>query len=280
MTFIRSAHRPVRWLAAAVTVFFSLSVQAQTAEELAEMAKKAQDPLGDTRAIMSDNTIAFDGGPDDSTSYSFQMQPVYSIPNETSFNMIARAVVPVMGLEPGVVWPPIGPEPRPDDGNNWGIGDSIVQYILSPKSDSAWKWGIGPQVSLKTRSSSQQAGPGWGGGVAAVLFGGVGNWALGLIGMQHWGEDDFNVGTLQAVAMYNFESMPGVYLGYSNSITYNWEGDSGNRTTIPLGATFGKTLLLKSGNGLDLNVGAYKLVEKPEDSPEWQLKLGASYFFN
>lgn len=265
-----------------VSVFFVFCSGAygQTAEQVAEMAKKAQDPLGDTRAIMTDNTIAFDGGPDDSTSYGFQIQPVYSIKNETSFNMIARAVVPVIGVEPGVVLPPIGPEPRPDDGSNWGIGDTIVQYFFSPKSTSAWKWGIGPQVSLRTHTSSQQAGPGWGGGIAAVLFGGVGNWALGLIGMQHWGEDDFNVGTLQAIALYNFESMPGTYLGYNNSITFNWEAESGNTTTLPVGATFGRTLLLQSGNGLDLNIGAYRLVERPENSPEWQLKFGVSYFFN
>ena len=214
------------------------------------------------------------------TSYGFQLQPVYSIPNRSSWNMIARAVIPIVGIDPGVVAPPLGPEPRPPTGSSWGVSDSILQYILSPKSDSAWKWGIGPQVSVKTRSSSRQAGPGWGGGLAGVLFGGVGDWSLGAIAMQHWGEDSFNLGSLQVIAMYNFPNAPGVYVGYNNSITYNWEASSGNRLTLPLGAVAGRTLLLGNGDGLDLNLGIYSLVEKPEDASSWQLKFGISYFFN
>ena len=107
---------------------------------------------------MTDNTIAFDGGPDDDTSYGFQIQPVYAIQSESKWNMIARGILPIMGFEPGVVIPPIGHEPRPDDGSTWGLGDSMFQFFFSPKSDGNVKWGIGPQVSLKTRSSDRQAG--------------------------------------------------------------------------------------------------------------------------
>ena len=98
--------------------------------------------------------------------------------------------------------------------------------------------------------------------------------------MQHWGEDDFNVGTLQLIGMYNFPNMPGAYLGYNNALTFNWEANSSNKVTIPLGATFGKTMLLGNGDGLDLSLGVYGLVEKPDAAPNWQLKFGISYFFN
>jgi len=151
-------------------------VAAQTDEQLAEFARKAQDPLGDVKALMTDNTIAFKGGPDDDdTSYSFQLQPVYSLDTTGKWNMLLRGIVPVVGMEPGVVAPPIGPEPRPPNGSTWGISDSVVQMFFSPKSDSVWKWGAGPQVSLDTSTSERVAGPGWGYGVAGVFFGGVGN---------------------------------------------------------------------------------------------------------
>ncbi|MEH6585820.1 MAG: hypothetical protein V7720_04635 [Halioglobus sp.] len=263
-------------------LLMTVSASAQDADAIAEMARKAQDPLGDVKAIMTDNTIAFDGGEDgDDTSYGFQIQPVYAIKNDTSFNMIARAVIPIVGVDPGVVLPPLGPEPRPDESDQWGLSDSIVQYFFSPKGDGAVKWGIGPQVSLKTRSSDQQAGPGWGAGLAGVIFGGVGNWALGAVAMQHWGdEDNFSRATVQGIVTYNFESIPGAYLGYNNSLTYNWEAESGNKLTLPLGLTLGRTILLGNGDGLDFSIGAYDLVERPENSPEWQLKLGLSYYFN
>lgn len=255
-------------------------VFAQDDDAIAAMAKKAQDPLADVKAIMTDNTIAFGGGNDDDTSYGFQIQPVYSIENSSNFNQIARAVVPIMGLEPGVVVPPIGPEPRPDEDSTWGLGDSILQYFFSPKSDSGLKFGVGPQVSLRTNTSDRLAGPGWGAGLAGVLFGGAGNWSYGAIAMQHWGEDDYDVFTLQPIVMYNFPNNPGWYLGYNNAITYNWEGSSGNKWNVPLGLVTGKTLLLGNGDGLDLNVGAYDLVEKPDGGSDWQLKFGISYFFN
>ena len=262
-------------------MFMAVSTQADDSA-LAEMARKAQDPLGDVKAIMTDNTIAFDGGEDgDDTSYGFQIQPVYAIENDTSFNMIARAVIPIIGVDPGVVLPPLGPEPRPDEGDQWGLSDSIVQYFFSPKGDGSLKWGIGPQVSLKTRTSDQQAGPGWGAGLAGVIFTGVGNWSLGAIAMQHWGEEDnFSRATIQGIVTYNFESMPGAYIGYNNAATYNWKADSGDKLTLPLGLTVGRTILLGYGDGLDFSIGAYDLVERPENASEWLLKLGLSYFFN
>jgi hypothetical protein len=39
-----------------------------------ELARKAQDPLGDVKAIMTDNTASF-GTADGDTSYGFQIQP-------------------------------------------------------------------------------------------------------------------------------------------------------------------------------------------------------------
>jgi len=266
---------------ALAAVLQAASAAAENAEALAEMARKAQDPLADVKALMTDNTIAFGGGPGgDDTSYGFQIQPVYSIPNETRFNMIARAVIPVVGVEPGVQIPPLGPETRPASGSLWGLSDIILQTFFSPKTKAAVKWGIGPQVSLKTRTSDRQAGPGWGAGVAGVVFGGFGNWALGMVAFQHWGqEDNFNMASFQPIINYNLESIPAAYIGYNNSITYNWDADS-KKLTLPLGLTVGRTFLLSSGDGLDLSIGAYALVERPQDAPKWQLKLGASYFFN
>ena len=256
------------------------NLYAQDEDALAEFARKAQDPLGDVKALMTDNTIAFDGGPNEDTSYSFQLQPVYSLDTTGKWNMILRGIVPVVGIEPGVVAPPIGPEPRPPTGSTWGISDAMVQMFFSPKSDSAWKWGIGPQISLDTATSDRVAGPGWGYGVAGVIFGGVGNFAIGAIGMYHWGERGFAVGTIQPILMYNFPSAPGLYLGYNNAITYNPKASSGNKWQVPLGLTFGRTFLLGSGDGLDLSLGAYDLAKGPDGGHDAQLKFGISYFFN
>jgi hypothetical protein len=246
----------------------------------AEMARKAQNPLGDVKAIMSDNTIGFDGGPNNDTSYGIQIQPVYAVPNDSNYNQIARAIIPIVGVDPGVQIPVLGPEPRPSSGDDYGLSDIMLQYFFSPKSDSSIKWGVGPQVSVKSQSSDRQAGPGWGAGLAGVIFGGAGNWALGMVAFQHWGEKDFSLASLNPIAIYNMESIPGAYIGYNNAINYNWNADSGEKLTFPLGLTIGRTMLLSSGNGLDVSAGLYDLVEHPTDGSEWQFKFGISYFFN
>jgi len=254
--------------------------QQLTPEE--EMARKAADPLGDVRALMTDNTIALQGGKNkDDTTFGFQLQPVYTIPNETSLNIIARAIVPIIGVEPGVVVPPIGPTPRPDRDSKWGISDTVAQLFFSPKTDASVKWGVGPQVSLKTHTSDRTAGPGWGGGFAGVVFASAGQWSLGAVAMQHWGEKGaYSILTVQPIAIYLIKSLPGVYVGYNNAMTYDWKASSGNAFTLPLGLTFGKTLVVGDGDGLDLSAGVYPLAVRPDHAPKWQVKFGVSYFFN
>ena len=78
-----------------VTCVFPLKA---VAEDAAEMARKMQNPLASIKAIMTDNTIGFDTGSDDGTSYGFQIQPVYAIDlEEGGFTFIPRAVLPVSG---------------------------------------------------------------------------------------------------------------------------------------------------------------------------------------
>jgi len=256
-----------------------VSAQELTPEE--EMARKASDPLGDVRALMTDNTIALGGGESaDDTTFGFQLQPVYAIPNETPLNIIARAILPIIGVEPGVVVPPIGPSPRPDQDSKWGFSDSVVQLFFSPKTDASVKWGVGPQLSLKTHSSERTAGPGWGGGLAGVVFTSAGQWSLGAVAMQHWGDrSGYSILTVQPIAIYLIKSMPGTYVGYNNAMTYDWKASSGNALTLPLGLTIGKTLVVGEGNGLDLSAGVYPLAVRPDNAPKWQVKFGVSYFF-
>ena len=85
---------------AALTVLVD-GARAQELSPEEEAARKASDPLGNVKAIMTDNTIAFDAGEDeDDTSFGFQIQPAYAIPNKTKFNMIARAVCPSSASRP------------------------------------------------------------------------------------------------------------------------------------------------------------------------------------
>ncbi len=243
-----------------------------------ELARKTQDPLADVRAIMTDNTIGF-GTSDDETSYGFQIQPVYAIPGENA-NWIARGILPIVGAPAGADLPRLGPDLTADRGTKWGLSDSILQLFWTPKTESDIKWGIGPQVSLRTRTTDRVAGAGWGGGLSGVFFGFAGNFSYGGLLNHHWGQNSYSVSSGQPIIYYNVEAIPGFYLGYNNTITYNWNADSGDRWQVPLGLTVGRTIAIgEAGHALDLGLGAYGLVVTPDEGANWQLKFGISWFF-
>lgn len=245
------------------------------------MARKLQDPLASIKALMTDNGIEGKTG-DNETSYSFQLQPVYSVPFEQQgFNFIARAVVPILGLAPEAQKPIVGEPISPGSSRTWGLGDSALQFFFSPQSESAWKWGVGPMISLPTRTDSELAGPGWGGGPAVVVVGGLSeNVSFAMLGGHLWGEEDsFSTSTLQPMVYYNVPGMPGVALNYNNSIAYDWNASSNNAWTVPLGLGIGKTFALEGGYAVDTAIGYYYNVEKPKGAADWVIKWGLTLLF-
>lgn len=252
---------------------------AQSAEDQAEALRKAQDPLADVKALMTDNTISL-GTADDDTSYNFQLQPVYSLPTTRGFNFIARGLIPIVGAQEGAGLPILGADPVGGSGLTWGLSDIYLQGFFVPKTESSVKFGFGPQISLRTRTDDAVSGPGWGGGFAGVFFGFSGPLAYGAILGHHWGEDDFSLTTLQPIVFYNTELFgSGSYIGYNNSITHDWSAPESDAWQVPLGLTVGKTLIFESGYMFDMSLGAYHLATAPEGGADAQVKFGLNLFF-
>ncbi|QKX18057.1 hypothetical protein [Microbulbifer sp. YPW1] len=256
-----------------------LAASAAQANADAEALRKAQDPLADVKALMTDNTIAY-GTANDQKSYGISLQPVYSIETERSFNFVLRGILPYIGAPKGAGLPILGPDPVGGTGRTWGLSDSVVQGFFVPKTESEIKFGFGPQISLRTRSDDVLAGPGWGGGVAGIVFGSAGKIAYGGILGHHWGQDDFNLTTIRPILIYNADAFGGSYIGYINSVNYDWSApNSSSAWQTPLGLTVGKTFILKSGHMIDFNLGGYKVVDAPTGGADKQLKIGFSFYW-
>lgn len=267
------------WLAAlaGAALVAPVETEAQSAEDI---AKSLQDPLASIAAIMADNTFNLNAGnPDERTGYNFQLQPVYAFPFE-SFNFIPRAVIPIVGVPSGAKFPNLGPPVGGPDDITWGLSDVMLQTFFSPRSEGTWKWGVGPQVSLKTRTDSLVAGPGWGIGVSAVLVGALGPVAVSALANQHWGDEgDFSLFTLQPMFFYDIPSIPGATIHYNNSITADWRIEGGTKWSVPLGLGVSKSFVVPGGHGVDLALGYYGMVSRPEGAPSAQVKFGLSWVF-
>jgi len=261
-------------------VFILTSFGLVYAQDAAEMARKLQDPLANIKALMTDNDISFNTG-NNQTSYGFQLQPVYAVSfDEAGFNLINRAVIPIMGMAPQAQRPITGTEPTPPQASNdleWGLSDVALQFFFSPKTEAAWKWGAGPMFSLKTRTNDNFAGPGWGGGPVFVVVGGVGNLSVATIAGHAWGEQNFSLTILQPMLFYNIGDN-GWTVHYSNIISHDWNATSGNEWTVPLGLGVSKAIAL--GNfGMEPLVGYYWNVAHPDGAADQVFKWAVSFLF-
>jgi len=63
----------------------------------------------------------------------------------------------------------------------------------------------------------------------------------------------------------------GWYVNSAPVITANWEADSGDRWTVPLGLGAGK--LTRFGTTpVNIQVGGYRYVVSPDGGPDWQFR--------
>ncbi len=262
-----------------------ISMTEAYADSAAEMAKKLQNPLANIKAVMTDNTIGFNTGDDKGTSYGFQIQPMYAIDfPEHNFTFIPRAVIPILGLEPGTKTRNTGEQGNPTPSGSssvWGLGDSTMQFFFAPHLKSKWKWGVGPQISLATHTNSDLRGPDWGAGVCGIVVGNITqNLAFSGIFGNHWSFDgEFNSAMIQPMFFYNFESIPGAFLAYNAVISADWKADSDNTWTVPLGLSIGRTFDMGNGHGLDIMAGPYKNVVRPDGAADWMIRFGISWLF-
>ena len=251
----------------------------------AEMARKLQDHLANIKAIMTDNAIGFNTGTSEGTSYGFQLQPIYAVDfPDQGFTFLPRGVIPIVGIEPGTRTRLTGEDGNPTppgDRRLWGLGDSIGQFFFVPKTDKKWKWGVGPQISFATHTDNDLRGSNWGAGAAGVIVGNLtSNLSFAGILGQMWSFDgEFSVAMIQPMLFYNFDAIPGAYVAYNAVSSVNWLSEGGNKWTVPLGFSIGRTFDIGGGNGFDVMNGPYYNVARPDGAADWQIRFGINWMF-
>jgi hypothetical protein len=83
---------------------------------------------------------------------------------------------------------------------------------------------------------------------------------------------------MQPIVNYNFPDAPGRYLAFSPVITADWEADSAQRWTVPLGLGIGQILKI-GAQPVNLQAAAYYNVERPDLAARWQARLQVQFLF-
>lgn len=249
-----------------ILYFFLLSISLSSLiiaqESNQDLTKAAQNPLANLISIPFQNNTNFNM-PGDRTQNVLNIQPV--IPFYEG-RLITRTIFPL-------IW---NPDYTQDSGSDFGFGDISFTAFYAPESKGI-TWGIGPVVSIPTGDDTHGSGK-WGIGPSIVALGMPGNWVVGGLINNIWSvagdenKSDVNFMTFQPFINYNF---PDFYLTFTPIITANWEEDSDNQWTVPLGIGVGK--LIKLGKlPVNFNVSYYNNVVKPEFAADWTLRVNAT----
>jgi hypothetical protein len=227
------------------------------ADDTGDLAKASQNPIGNIVSLPFQNNTNFGLGPDDAISNILNIQPVYPVSLSSNWNLVNRGIVPLIYRE----------EVFPGTGSASGLGDISYTGFISPAKPGKLIWGVGPAFMFPTAQEDQFASEKWSAGAGVVILSMPGHWVLGVLVQNVWsfaGSDsaaDVNQMLLQPIINYNFNK--GWYFTSVPVITANWEADSDNRWTVPLGGGFGK-ITSWGKQPVDLSMQAFYNLEKPD----------------
>jgi hypothetical protein len=258
----------------AMALFVSTHAHAELSAE--ELAKLAQNPVGNLISVPFQNNTNLNFGPEKGTQNILNIQPVIPFDIDKDWNIITRTIIPLIWM------PSLGP----DTPAKSGIGDIQLSAFLSPAVPGEWIWGLGAIAQFPTNSSEELGNKNWGlGPTGVVLHMKHGDpWVYGVLVNNIWSVTSdqaggaFNNGLIQPFVNYNFTEHPGLYLTSAPILTVDWKADSGQRWTVPIGGGIGK--IFHFGKlPVNTQLSAYYNVVRPDFAANWQIRAQVQLMF-
>lgn len=224
--------------------------------------------------------FTFDDGAPSGDATFLNIQPVMPI-TVGNWNLVNRVILPIIDLDGTVSGTAEIPNPTPGEGTS-GLGDTNYSVYFSPVKTGKVIWGAGPSLMMDTASNDQLGSGKWSAGVTAVALTQTKWGSVGILGRQLWsfsGDDDradVNQFLLEPFVNYNLDG--GWFLLTDIVMTANWDADSSQRWTIPLGGGAGK--LFKIGNqAINSRLEYYYNVERPDGAAKQLLSFTWQFLF-
>ncbi len=247
---------------------------ARAALSAEELAKLAQNPVGNLISVPFQNNVNLNDGPQKATQNVLNVQPVIPIEISKDWNIITRTILPVISQ----------PALHSGDSRTNGIGDLQFTAFLSPAAPGKWIWGVGGIVQAPTHSNAALGNDNWGLGPSVVILhlAKGSPWVYGALVNNLWSLSSradapaYNNGLIQPFLNYNFAG--GTYLTSSPILTVNWNADGGNRWTIPVGGGIGHIFHLGK-LPVNTQVSAYYNAVRPDYEANWQIRAQVQFMF-
>jgi len=238
-----------------------------------ELAKLAQNPVGNLISLPFQNNTNFNVGPYSGTQNVLNIQPVIPVAINKDWNLITRTILPVISM----------PKLSPSDDRENGLGDTTFTAFLSPAQPHGLIWGLGPVFQLPTDTNGL-GNANWGMGASGVVLkmekGSP--WVYGVLVNNVWSLSShkrggaYNNGLIQPFVNYNFPD--GFYLTSAPIATVAWKAESSQQWTVPLGGGVGKIFHLGK-LPVNTQLSAYYNVVHPDDAANWQIRFQVQLMF-
>jgi len=247
---------------------------ALAADDDEALQKKLANPVSDLITLPVQLNTTLHAGPLEKPQHTMNIQPVYPTQIGGGWSLIHRVIVPVVS----------SPAASPGQERKNGLGDMVYEGFFSPAPAGGLIWGAGPILQMRTASDDRLGSGKWALGPAVVALQQEGRWSLGALVTQVWsfaGADDrADVSQMQIQPVINYRINAQHAIAYAGTIVADWKRDSGNRWTVPLGATY--SMLTKPAGFVPVNyiVGIGRNVVRPENAGDWLFRFQVNFILS
>ncbi len=237
-----------------------------------DLAKASQNPISSLISVPFEFNNNFNTGPEDAYFQQLSIKPVLPMTLNENWSLVNRAILPVLYQE-GLVR---GQEDK------WGLGDLTYQGFITPAKPGKVIWGIGPSVVAPLGTNDRFSSDKWSIGPNAVVLTMPGRWVIGALVSNVWdvaGDSDAaDVNSFTAQYFINYNMDNGWYVTTAPLISANWEANSSQRWTVPVGAGVGR--IFKIGKQpINAKLAGYYNVEKPDFGSEYNIQASITFLF-
>lgn len=242
----------------------------QSADE--ELQKAVQNPVASLISVPLQNNTAFNLGPYDRTQDVLNIQPVIPINLSENWMVIARIIQPI-------VWQPYSNQPT---GGEYGFGDMVPTFFLSPRKPGKVIWGLGPAFTIPTATSTTLGQGKFSLGPSVVVLAQPGPWTLGALANNVWSvagsgsRTSVNQMVLQYFITYQLKK--GWFISSAPILTANWKASSGNTWTVPFGGGVGRVMKL-GFQPVMLQAQFFGNAVYPHGGSPWSMRLQINFLF-
>lgn len=243
----------------------------------AEIGRRLENPLTSLWSLTFQENLSIvkgDAISGERVSNTAFFQPALPVPvgENLDYIFIARPVFPF------VKTPVLDPAPdNGTDGDKTGFGDMQLFTLVGPNRVDGVVWGAGATFKFPTASEDELGQEKWQAGPALMLFNFSKTWTVGILA-QHWesfaGEgdrDDTSQTDIQYVIRRNMGN--GWSLGMGPTASIDWEADSDNKVTLPVGLGITKTMRFGK-TPVKMRIEPQYSVIRPDDyGAEWNLRI-------